>query len=97
MAATAPSSGRLSHFNQESLGLRIGSVSHCASVISTGPYHDSHHHGSHRLGSASCIGSRPCAGDVARRIVWAWILIIPAAAMVAGAVFWLVRLFYRAA
>ena len=34
---------------------------------------------------------------VARRIVWAWILTIPASAMVAGAVFWLIRLFYRAA
>jgi inorganic phosphate transporter, PiT family len=34
---------------------------------------------------------------VARRIVWAWILTIPASAVVAGVVFWLVRLFYRAA
>ena len=34
---------------------------------------------------------------VARRIVWAWMLTIPASALVAGAVFWLIRLFYRAA
>ena len=34
---------------------------------------------------------------VARRIVWAWILTIPASAMVAGAVFWVIRVFYRAA
>ena len=31
--------------------------------------------------------------DVARRIVWAWILTIPASALVAGAVFWAVRFF----
>jgi inorganic phosphate transporter, PiT family len=30
---------------------------------------------------------------VARRIVWAWILTIPAAAVVAAVMFWLVRLF----
>jgi PiT family inorganic phosphate transporter len=34
---------------------------------------------------------------VARRIVWAWILTIPASAAVAGAVFWIIRLFYHAA
>ena len=34
---------------------------------------------------------------VARRIVWAWILTIPASAAVAGIVFWIIRLFYRAA
>src|SRR5438093_12260164 len=34
---------------------------------------------------------------VARRIVWAWILTIPASAAVAGVVFWIIRLFYRAA
>jgi PiT family inorganic phosphate transporter len=30
---------------------------------------------------------------VARRIVWAWVLTIPAAAAVAAAVFWALRLF----
>ena len=34
---------------------------------------------------------------VARRIVWAWILTIPASAAVAGIVFWVIRLFYPAA
>jgi len=34
---------------------------------------------------------------VARRIVWAWILTIPASAAVAGVVFWIMRLFYPAA
>jgi PiT family inorganic phosphate transporter len=34
---------------------------------------------------------------VARRIVWAWILTIPASAAVAGVVFWTIRLFYSAA
>jgi PiT family inorganic phosphate transporter len=34
---------------------------------------------------------------VARRIVWAWILTIPASAAVASIVFWLIRLFYPAA
>jgi inorganic phosphate transporter, PiT family len=34
---------------------------------------------------------------VARRIVWAWIMTIPASAGVAGLVFWTIRLFHRAA
>jgi inorganic phosphate transporter, PiT family len=34
---------------------------------------------------------------VARRIVWAWILTIPASAVVAGVVFWAIRLFNHAA
>jgi phosphate/sulfate permease len=34
---------------------------------------------------------------VARRIVWAWILTIPASAAVAGLVFWFVRLLYPGA
>jgi PiT family inorganic phosphate transporter len=34
---------------------------------------------------------------VARRIVWAWILTIPAAAAVSAFVFWIIRLVYRAA
>jgi len=34
---------------------------------------------------------------VARRIVWAWILTIPASAAVAGVVFWIIRLLYPAA
>jgi len=34
---------------------------------------------------------------VARRIVWAWILTIPASAAVAGTVFWVLRFFYPAA
>jgi len=34
---------------------------------------------------------------VARRIVWAWILTIPASAMVAAIVFWIIRLVYTAA
>ena len=34
---------------------------------------------------------------VARRIVWAWIITIPASAAVAGVVFWTIRLFYPAA
>ena len=34
---------------------------------------------------------------VARRIVWAWLLTIPAAALVAALAFWVVRLFYHAA
>src|SRR6266568_3376563 len=34
---------------------------------------------------------------VARRIVWAWILTIPASAAVAGFVFWVMRLFHPAA
>ena len=34
---------------------------------------------------------------VARRIVWAWILTIPASAAVAGVVFWAIRLFNRGA
>ena len=34
---------------------------------------------------------------VARRIVWAWIMTIPASAAVAGLVFWTIRLFHRAA
>ncbi len=34
---------------------------------------------------------------VARRIVWAWILTIPASAAVAGIVFWAIRLFNRGA
>ena len=34
---------------------------------------------------------------VARRIVWAWIVTIPAAALVAAAAFWLVRFIYPAA
>src|SRR5712692_5208050 len=34
---------------------------------------------------------------IAGRIVWAWILTIPASAAVAGIVFWIIRLFYRAA
>ena len=34
---------------------------------------------------------------VAGRIVWAWILTIPASALVAALVFWLIRLFYPAA
>jgi PiT family inorganic phosphate transporter len=34
---------------------------------------------------------------VARRIVWAWVLTIPASAAVAGAVFWTIRFFYPAA
>jgi PiT family inorganic phosphate transporter len=34
---------------------------------------------------------------VARRIVWAWILTIPASAVVAMLVFWVIRLVYRAA
>jgi PiT family inorganic phosphate transporter len=34
---------------------------------------------------------------VARRIVWAWILTIPASALVAAIAFWLVRLIYPAA
>ena len=34
---------------------------------------------------------------VARRIVWAWVLTIPAAALVAAAAFWLVRLIHTAA
>jgi len=34
---------------------------------------------------------------VARRIVWAWVLTIPASAAVAAAAFWLVRLIYPAA
>src|SRR5207249_7402392 len=34
---------------------------------------------------------------VARRIVWAWVLTIPASAAVAAVVFWIMRLFYPAA
>ena len=34
---------------------------------------------------------------VARRIVWAWLLTIPAAALVAALVFWTIRFFYAAA
>lgn len=34
---------------------------------------------------------------VARRIVWAWIMTIPASAAVAGLMFWAIRLFHRAA
>jgi inorganic phosphate transporter, PiT family len=34
---------------------------------------------------------------VARRIVWAWVLTIPASALVAGVVFWAIRLFNRGA
>ncbi|HEY1464609.1 MAG TPA: inorganic phosphate transporter, partial [Terriglobales bacterium] len=34
---------------------------------------------------------------VARRIVWAWILTIPASATVAAAVFWMIRMFNAAA
>ncbi len=34
---------------------------------------------------------------VATRIVWAWVLTIPASAFMAGVVFWLIRLFYHAA
>jgi len=34
---------------------------------------------------------------VASRIVWAWLLTIPASAAVAGLLFWLIRLFYPAA
>jgi PiT family inorganic phosphate transporter len=34
---------------------------------------------------------------VARRIVWAWIMTIPASAGVAGLVFWTIRLFHRTA
>jgi PiT family inorganic phosphate transporter len=34
---------------------------------------------------------------VAARIVWAWVVTIPAAALVAGVAFWLVRLIYPAA
>jgi PiT family inorganic phosphate transporter len=34
---------------------------------------------------------------VARRIVWAWVLTIPASAAVAGLVFWIMRLFHSAA
>lgn len=34
---------------------------------------------------------------VARRIVWAWLFTIPASALVAGLVFWVIRLFYPAA
>ena len=34
---------------------------------------------------------------VARRIVWAWILTIPASAAVAGVAFWIMRLFYPGA
>jgi PiT family inorganic phosphate transporter len=34
---------------------------------------------------------------VARRIVWAWIMTIPASAGVAGLVFWTIRLFHPAA
>jgi PiT family inorganic phosphate transporter len=32
---------------------------------------------------------------VARRIVWAWLVTIPAAAVMASATFWLMRLFLR--
>ena len=34
---------------------------------------------------------------VARRIVWAWIITIPASAAAAGLVFWIIRLVHRAA
>ena len=34
---------------------------------------------------------------VARRIVWAWLITIPASAAVAGVVFWVIRLVYRGA
>ncbi len=34
---------------------------------------------------------------VARRIVWAWVLTIPAAALMAAIVFWLIRLVHRGA
>jgi PiT family inorganic phosphate transporter len=34
---------------------------------------------------------------VARRIVWAWLLTIPASAAVAALVFWILRLFQPAA
>jgi phosphate/sulfate permease len=34
---------------------------------------------------------------VARRIVWAWVVSIPAAALVAAAAFWLVRLIHPGA
>ena len=34
---------------------------------------------------------------VARRIVWAWVLTIPASATVAALTFWIIRLFHRAA
>src|SRR5438445_841515 len=39
----------------------------------------------------------PVRWGVARRIVWAWLLTIPASAAVAGIVFSIIRLFYRAA
>jgi PiT family inorganic phosphate transporter len=34
---------------------------------------------------------------IARRIVWAWIFTIPASAIVAAVVFWLMRLLYAGA
>ena len=34
---------------------------------------------------------------VARRIVWAWIITIPASGAAAGLIFWVIRLVYRAA
>ena len=34
---------------------------------------------------------------VARRIVWAWIVTIPASAMVAAIVFWMIKMFYAGA
>ena len=34
---------------------------------------------------------------VARRIVWAWIITIPASAAAAGIIFWVIRLVYRGA
>jgi len=52
-------------------------------------------------GAIVCVGAvnrlSAVRWGVARRIVWAWVVTIPAAALVAAGTFWLVRLFYPAA
>ena len=47
--------------------------------------------------TGAIVGVGAVRWGVARRIVWAWILTIPASAMVAAIVFWIIRLVYTAA
>ena len=43
------------------------------------------------VGVGTTHASRPSAGASPRRIVWAWVLTIPASAGVAAATFWIIR------
>ena len=55
-------------------------------------HHAHYHRRDHRRGRHP-IDFRPCAGESAKRIVWAWVLTIPASAAVAAFTYWIVTLF----